>query len=404
MQQNFNDLTMLFPTEFDIDSVRTKSALLPFSVEGIDFLNALAKELMTDQQVRAYPDVATFAFYCRKSNILKIKENYSSDSVLRLGRGVVFHIAPSNVPVNFAYSLVCGILSGNVNIVRVPSKEFEQVSIICNAIIKVAATRNFAIITDRIFLVRFDRQSDYTASFSSLCDVRVIWGGDETISQIRKNNLPSRSFDVTFADRYSLCVINADRYILEPKPENTALGFYNDTYLFDQNACTAPHLVVWTGSDANVRKSKEVFWNYLYQIVKQKQYVVQPVIAIDKLTALYNQAVEVDGIQKETSIDNLIWRIQLNNLSIDLDDFRCSSGYFSEYQASSLGEIATIVNRKYQTLAYYGFNKDELKQFVLSVAPVGIDRIVPIGKTTDFSVIWDGYDLIRTLSRCCDII
>ena len=30
---------------------------------------------------------------------------------------------------------------------------------------------------------------------------------------------------------------------------------------------------------------------------------------------------------------------------------------------------------------------------------LGIDRVVPFGKTTDFDLIWDGYDLIYTLQN-----
>jgi len=35
---------------------------------------------------------------------------------------------------------------------------------------------------------------------------------------------------------------------------------------------------------------------------------------------------------------------------------------------------------------------------------VGIDRIVPIGATMDFSLIWDGRNLINTLSREVEIV
>ena len=40
-----------------------------------------------------------------------------------------------------------------------------------------------------------------------------------------------------------------------------------------------------------------------------------------------------------------------------------------------------------------------MNDFILLEKPNGIDRIVPIGKTTDFSLTWDGFDLIDTLSR-----
>ena len=48
-----------------------------------------------------------------------------------MGRGTVLHITPSNVPTNFAYSMVFGLLSGNNNIIRLPSKNFLQVKILC---------------------------------------------------------------------------------------------------------------------------------------------------------------------------------------------------------------------------------------------------------------------------------
>lgn len=403
MPKNFNEVELLFPKEFNIDSFIQIPAMEPFSEVSVEYLNALSLALNKDPRVRAYPDVATFAFFCRKANTLNLKKKNLQDGILRLGRGIVFHIAPANVPVNFAYSLVCGILSGNLNIIRVPSKNFEQVEIICNAILKLSLESAYHSFSTRIALVRYDRKNSATAYFSSICDVRIIWGGDITIEQIRENKIPPRSFDVTFADRYSLCAINADAYINETSPEKIAAGFYNDTYLFDQNACTAPHLIIWLGSGKNIETAKRVFWDNLYNVVKAK-YSVQPVIAVDKLTSFYNQTAKSENVKKISTPDNLIWRIELQDLVKDIDNFRCSSGYFSEYTAASLSELSQIIDRKYQTLAYYGIEKTDLKEFISQIKPNGIDRIVPIGKTSDFSLTWDGYNLIETLTRKVDIL
>jgi hypothetical protein len=401
MQKNFKDVEFLYPREFDLDSFRQRTTLEPFSDESIEYLNALSKELNKDSRTRNYPDVATFAFFCRKANILNLRNKQSQENIIRLGRGLVFHIAPSNVPVNFAYSFLSGILSGNLNIVRVSSKNFEQVEIICNAINKISQEQKCQAFSERLVLVRYDRISSATELFSSICDVRIIWGGDSTIEQIRMNQLSARSFDVTFSDRYSICVINADQYINEDNPEKIALGFYNDTYLFDQNACTAPHLVIWLGSDKNVKAAKNIFWDNLYQLVKIR-YSIQPVIAVDKLTSFYNQSARTE-VRKTATTDNLIWRIELKDLVKEIDEFRCTSGYFSEYHASSINELSKIINKKYQTLSYYGLSKDELSSFILEEKPNGIDRIVPIGRTPDFSLTWDGYDLINTLTRVIQI-
>ena len=96
---------------------------------------------------------------------------------LALGRGIVFHIAPSNVPVNFAFSLIGGLLSGNSNIVRVSSKRFEQVEIIIDAIRVLNRQKKHSHVSKRLAIVRYDRNSEGTSFFSSICDVRLIWGG-----------------------------------------------------------------------------------------------------------------------------------------------------------------------------------------------------------------------------------
>ena len=402
MQKNFSHIHFLFPKLWDNEQFIDLPADEPFSDEAVAFLQGLSTELT--KNIGNYPEVAALAFFCRKANIVQLKNKYVVDQKLRLGRGIVFHISPSNVPLNFAYSLVCGILSGNNNIVRVPSKNFEQINIVCNALQTIADTNEHTRITDRIVLVRYDRENKATGYFSSICDVRIIWGGDETINQVRKNELSPRAFDISFADRYSLCVINADTYVKEPAPEKIAAGFYDDTYLFDQNACTSPHLLVWLGTKENVAQSKNIFWNTLHAIVKERYNAIQPVIAVDKLTTFYAQAASSEKIHKIVTDDNTIWRINLQELPDDIDAYRCKSGYFSEYHASSLLVLRGIINRKYQTLTYFGISKDELTDFIKKVTPSGIDRIVPIGRASEFSLTWDGFELITTLSRSIEII
>ena len=377
--------------------------LEPFAEEVIDALDALSKALMHDPQSRLYPDVVTFAFFCRRGNLMKLKEQYQSPisnvkCQIRLGRGTIFHIAPSNVPVNFAYSVVAGLLAGNTNVVRVSQKQFPQVDIIVKHMQEIGMKR--------LAVVRYPHESNANEVFSAMCDVRVIWGGDATIATIRQNVLPPRAFDICFADRYSLAAINADKLIADQLNtehlNQLAERFYNDTYLFDQNACSAPHLVVWTGNKENVKQAKTLFWNAVQRVAEQK-YPFQDVMAVDKLTALYRQAAAMPTHDEEAK-NNILRRVEIDALPQDIDSFRCAGGYFTEYIAASLDEIAPIVNEKYQTLAYYGFEKQELSDFVLRNRLTGIDRIVPFGETTAFSLTWDGMNLIERMSRIIDIL
>ena len=81
-----------------------------YSDMAILLLDSLSRELRNDKEAREYPDILTFAFWCRKANIVKLKEQYQT-RYYRIGKGLLFHIAPSNVPINFAFSLVFGIFA-----------------------------------------------------------------------------------------------------------------------------------------------------------------------------------------------------------------------------------------------------------------------------------------------------
>ena len=57
----------------------------------------------------------------------------------------------------------------------------------------------------------------------------------------------------------------------------------------------------------------------------------------------------------------------------------------------------------FQTLTYFGVNKSYLTDFVVRNRLLGIDNITPIGSALDIGVIWDGYDIIRSLSRTISV-
>mgnify|MGYP002564441702 CR=1 FL=1 len=85
--------------------------LAPFDGGVMAFLSDLGAALIADREARAYPDVVAFGFFCRRANLEALAREYEGAVSDRLGRGISFHIAPSNVPVNFAYSLAAGLLA-----------------------------------------------------------------------------------------------------------------------------------------------------------------------------------------------------------------------------------------------------------------------------------------------------
>ena len=98
----------------------------PFEKSTIDFINELSKKINDYKFINNFPDLQSAAFFCRKANILNLKKKNLINNQLRVGRGLLFHIAPANAPTNFLYSLIFGLLTGNSNIVKVSSKNLSR--------------------------------------------------------------------------------------------------------------------------------------------------------------------------------------------------------------------------------------------------------------------------------------
>lgn len=399
MQQNFDttalrSIAYLVGDEKTLVNMSAVPAKVPFEDSILEFLNEVSKSLMKDPKSKAYSDVITLGFWLRKASTLKLREQFAfHDGNRHFGRGIVFHVAPSNVPVNFAYSLAAGLLTGNANIVRVPSKAFPQVDVIADSISsaldKIPEMRGY------IALIRYERDKSINDILSGMADTRVVWGGDTTIAELRKSELPPRSTEITFADRFSIAVIDGDAYLSSDNKAGIAQEFYNDTYLTDQNACTSPRLVVWVGRNRDEAKIR--FWDELHKLAERK-YTFQPIQGVNKLTSSYLAAVKVPDTVIEEHKDNLIVRVNVPAIAENLMELKDNSGYFFEYDCDDILELHPLCNDKHcQTVTLLG--EPSIIQPLLDSAPKGIDRVVPIGKTMEFDLIWDGYNLVESLTR-----
>ena len=367
----------------------------PFNNDVINFLNSFSKELAKVKNLKDYPDLKSLSFWCRKNNFLNMKKNYNF-SYDRLGVGLIFHITPANIPTNFAYSLIFGLLSGNANVVKAPSKNFEQINIICRIIKKLL--KNNTLLKDKITVVKYKNNQNFTKKLSSICNARVIWGGDKTINDIRSYRINERALDITFADRYSFCLISSAKLkkLKELEFNNLIKKFYNDTYLVDQNACSSPHLIVWLGDQCE--KTKNKFWLKLHQTIKNNYNLTESAI-IEKYSDLCKYAASLRNIKSIKNFNNLLYKIKLNSVDDKNHLNRGKWGLFFEYDLKDLNKLKTIVNNKYQTVTYFGVNKSTIKKFVIDNKLKGIDRIVPIGQSLDITLLWDGVDVISSLSR-----
>ena len=369
-----------------------------FDQLSINFLTDFSNELRKNKITSHKPDINYLMFWCSKNKINNYAKSFDNNEI-RLGRGLIFHICPANVPTSFVYSFFFGLLSGNSNIVKVPSKDFKEKDLIISTLKKLFNKKKYLDLKKSNYFIKYNNEIEITKNISSICDGRVIWGGDKTINEIRKFWIPERAVELTFSDRYSLSIISLDM-LKKIKPKELTLlakKFFNDSYNMNQSACNSPHFIFWIGK--NNEKLKKNFWEELNKIVK-KNFVFDHIHVIDKYSNLVENIINSKEKFKGINMfENNLYVIDSNKKIKYIENIRGVNGTFFQKNISELEDLKKFITKKCQTVSYFGISKKTLKYFLLKNNLSGIDRVVPIGQALEIDIVWDGYEVVKNLSR-----
>lgn len=385
----------------ELASLTQEVTPLPIFDENILlFFNVLSQRLRQNPETKSFPDLTAFSFWCRSKNLLLFKKKWSGDE-LHLGRGLTFHVCPGNVPLNFAYSLAAGLLAGCPCVVRLSSRDFPQAKLLCREMDSLLRSDFHSLIP---FITCFQCEHDHPilAQLSEQCRVRVLWGGDEAIRQIRLLPLSPRALELTFPSRYSVCAIDAAAFLNNPHPEQLCERFYADAFFADQWACTSPRALLWLGETTEIKAAQSILWERVEELCLQNGEFL-PVHAVKKREHFCRMAAQYPKIRLAGK-SNCAVRVTTPMLTPELLDLWTGDGMFLEASSHSLDALLSILGERCQTLCCYGIPAAVLRDFLLRNRPMGCDRIVPLGSSMQFSLNWDGIDLIRSMSRSIEIL
>lgn len=370
-----------------------------FSEKIINFFIKISEDIMKHKDINLYPDLASFAFFCREKNLSNLKKEHTEHISKRCGRGVALHFTPSNVPMNFAYSLLFSLISGNVTLIRIGKNNYPQVLTLLKLINKRLNTNKFKLIKKKIIIFNYEKNIDINNFLSKNCEIRVIWGGDESINEIRNSKISSYAYELTFPDRYSLCVISSKEYLEARNFIMEAKNFYNDTLTFDQNACTSPRLIIWSGEKKYNDKARKIFWMNFNKIIKSKNYNFRDGTILQKLKSQYSAALELDGINSSIFKKQQIKSSLVKNFPKNLDNFTAPGGFFLEYYSKNLKNLNKYISIKIQTITTIGFSTKDVARQLKILNKKGVFRIVLNGQSSDMGLVWDGYEMIFQMSK-----
>lgn len=357
------------------------------------FLNDLSKIILNNKDCRAFPDLITFGFFCRKSNLLKLKNFYRDELDYRHGFGLALHIAPSNIPINFAFSFVFGILAGNSNLIRLPSKHFMQcelfLTLLSNTELK---KKHYEVIKSLVFF-NSEHSSKKLIELINNIDVLVVWGGDQTVKHFKLHDKKMSCKELYFPNKVSSLLIDTVSFIEHNKKNQFMKAFFNDTYLVDQNACSSPTNIFWLGNKKCILTAQELFIKELALYLDKyddipSSSIIDKHLAVMKAIQIHQKPIKV----KKQS--NRIWYSY--DLNINPENYRL--GIFNFINIKSLRDIKELLRPNEQTLTYFGFDKNKIK-LELEKNSIIFDRVVPVGSALDLNVIWDGIDILRHISK-----
>lgn len=379
--------------------------LTAFAPEVKSFCAALSKALF-EPRFRSQPNLQALAFRLRPAEVQRLEDSFwaslPAPPTLVRPRGLVFHIAPANVETMFVYSWVFSALAGNRNLIRISSSAPEAVLLICRVFgdVLASAAEN---VQRSVAIVQYEHEQELTRVFSQACNVRVIWGGDETVRAVRAVPLAPRATELVFPDRYSFAILHVASYNALDAAGQAVLAdkFFNDTFWFDQMACSSPRLVIWQGAPEDTAAAAHNFYAELERVIDRRGYSSDVGTALTRFA--FGCRAILDG--PVTAFERHQGRFETLTLT-ELTPFcrqHCGGGLLYQFHTATLDPVVEFVGPHDQTVTYFGFAGGDLERLTALVSRRGVDRIVPVGRALEFDRYWDGYDLFLEFSRHVDV-
>ncbi len=396
---------MLFPHKRPIELAELQAqvarghTLPPFDSGVTDACIEISQRLLRDSRAKQYPELLALGFWMRKAELQRLREQFDllkREDRLLVPCGTVFHLPPRNVDTMFVYSWLLSALTGNCNVMRLSPERSDSTNELLRIFSEALQAADSAA-RENTWIVSYGHEIEPTEALSQLCDMRVIWGGDDTVSTIRKISLPPHTRETVFGDRFSLAAIATKPYLELRESERATLAkrFFDDSFWFDQMACSSPRLVVWCGpSDNAVAASADLFPRVNDYAVRHKT-----IQAAHSMHRFLSSCLAI----LDRPVTNYRRFSALSVLTLEsLDGFSRShpgGNVFLECQVERIADIAPALCRRDQTLSCFGFPAEELKSLASKLNGRALDRIVPIGHALQFGRFWDGNDLLQAFCR-----
>jgi phenylacetate-coenzyme A ligase PaaK-like adenylate-forming protein len=160
-------------------------------------------------------------------------------------RGVVAHVAAGNVFVGAIDSLIQGLVTKNINLLKMSGVDPVFPLLFTEALHQVDTQRK---VSQAYALLPFrGGDKEVETILKQGCDTLIVYGGEDAVAAYR-DDLPITNRVVEYGPKYSLMVLDAA--LIEA---DSVKKIARDFTLWEQSACSSPHVIYVVGTSEQAR-------------------------------------------------------------------------------------------------------------------------------------------------------
>jgi hypothetical protein len=153
-------------------------------------------------------------------------------------------------------------------------------------------------------------------------------------------------------------------------------------------ACSSPREIFFLGDQQSATIAASRFFSALALLAGERMDSQEGNL-IDKMMTVVLAAANAQV--RSSWIANQVVYSWLGDASVEVNG--PGGGFFTCSVISELDQLPKKLKKSTQTVSYFGFEQETLREWIRACSVSGVDRIVPIGRALDFGYVWDGMDL-----------
>ena len=318
-------------------------------------------------------------------------------------RGLVCHWLAGNVQILGMFALVQSILSKNVNLLRVSSKDDGVFQCLLDTFRgEEYVTENGYIIKGddllkTIALVSYPHDDDELGEYmSSQADVRIAWGGREAVQTVAGYPSKIGAETVIFGPKLSFAAISREGLSSEKDAKSLAKKLAVDVSVFDQTGCASPHnLYIEDGGAVSADRFIELLAE---EMEKAEVRIPKPETPVEQISQIHSIRGVYDFKGRVIGSSSLSWTLLIDD---DNSAELCSPVYSRVlfiHKVNSIFDCLKNVTEDIQTIGLAAPIEKGIK-FADEAVKRGVARLPQIGRMLNFEMPWDGIYLFDGLVR-----